>query len=133
MKTFALIAILVLAGTCSARLIGGKSDIKNTNSLRLQEIFEVARQYASGLTDSEFEPKLTNVLSAQQQVVSGVKYFLEFEMTDTICRKGSNEANNLKLCAIEPKATVNVCNVEVVEQAWLKNTRVVGAACGKKQ
>ncbi|KAI1304883.1 Cystatin-1 [Halotydeus destructor] len=133
MKTCALTAILVLLSLISCMAMpGGLSDVQDTNSEQFQKILNLGRKRVNSMSNSIFESKVTEVLSAKQQVVSGIRYVIEFEVSDTTCTKGSNEAKMLETCQLRSNASPNICTVEIVEKAWLNSIKVVKAKCHKK-
>ncbi|KAI1294169.1 Cystatin-1 [Halotydeus destructor] len=131
MKIFASVAILVLVGACSAAPhSGGLYDIEDTESESFIAILNLAGRHASNLVDSDHQSKVTQLLSAQQQVVGGVMYHLEFKLTETVCLKG--EDKDLDQCEVASDAEPFVCDVKVWSRAWENFTEVASAVCHPK-
>ncbi|KAI1305216.1 hypothetical protein HDE_01526 [Halotydeus destructor] len=132
MKSFFAFAIFALvAASCASRAFPVAKDVADTESKDFLKILDTARFYASKLSDSEFEPKVTQLVSAKSYSVGAGMYYLTFEMTDTTCQKGSAEAKQLHLCAVQENATPLVCNVEVVIRRMLFPV-LESAACHPK-
>ncbi|KAI1289690.1 Cystatin [Halotydeus destructor] len=128
MKVFVSVAILFLVATCShARGLGQLSNIEDTKSAEFLKILNRAGDHASNLIDSEHVSKVTRLVSAQQQVVGGMRYRLEFELTKTVCLKGQNK--NIDQCDVKPEAQPIRCQVELWSQVWANFTKVISAAC----
>ncbi|KAI1294201.1 hypothetical protein HDE_06163 [Halotydeus destructor] len=126
METSTLILLFVLIGLCSA----GFRKIEDTEASHVAEAQECARKYASNLSDSEYEPKITKLISAMWDPGCMDEYKFEFELKDTFCRKGSDEAKNLDSCEENPEALTLVCEVEV--QQYTHDPEGVSAKCQPK-
>lgn len=88
--TILVTLLSVLSSASCARLVGGKTEIPNVRTNR--EVQELGRfsveEYNNGLklwgndSDNEREKlSFTEVVEAQQQVVSGLKYYLKISAT----------------------------------------------------
>ncbi|KAI1289692.1 hypothetical protein HDE_08303 [Halotydeus destructor] len=106
MKVFVSVAILFLVATCShARGLGQLSNIEDTKSAEFLKILNRAGDHASKLVNSKHVSKVTRLISAQQQVVGGLRYSLEFELTQTVCLKIQDK--NIDECDVKPELWIN--------------------------
>ncbi|KPP68800.1 cystatin-like [Scleropages formosus] len=79
-----------------------------------------------------FLSKVSKVITAQKQVVSGMKYIFRVRMVYTVCRKDENQSVK-RGCAINPDpqlAKPIICNFEVWSQPWLNKPPQVKISCG---
>ncbi|KAI1304880.1 hypothetical protein HDE_01662 [Halotydeus destructor] len=87
MKLSAVLATLALIGACSAKIQSGPMwDLPPTNTTWYRDLMEAARQHVRTLVDSDFEPKVTKILSSQKEFFSTLCH-LKFEISDTVCKK----------------------------------------------
>ncbi|KAI1294170.1 Cystatin-1 [Halotydeus destructor] len=127
MKVFAPVAIFFLVGACSAASLGGLQEVKDTKSAEFVAILNLASGHASNLVETENQAKVTQLLSAHQQVVGGMMYHLDFELKETVCAKG--EDKNLDDCEVKPEGGHFLCEVQVWTRSWENFTKVASAVC----
>ncbi len=118
---FLILSIFAIATKCDM-LVGGRSsvDLSDPNSETYKNIAEQAQFATSEYTklyralnsqnlNTNFE--VVRLLSAQQQVVSGMKYYINAEIKD--------------LSSGETKT----CEFAIWSQPWLKNNQLVDHQC----
>ncbi|KFK31166.1 hypothetical protein AALP_AA6G077400 [Arabis alpina] len=114
------LVIAVVTSPANASRLGGKSDVANVQANReIQELgrycveqFNLREQREQGNIESISKTvtntlKFSRVVSAQKQVVAGMKYFLRIEVT-------------------QPDGSRRMFDSVVVIQPWLHYKRVIG-------
>lgn len=76
---------------------GGWRDA-NVNDEGVREASLFATQVLSDRANSMYHKKLTEVVKAESQVVSGIKYRVSLNMATTKCRKNEKSRNELDEC-----------------------------------
>uniref|UniRef100_UPI00398ECA2D cystatin-like n=1 Tax=Pristiophorus japonicus TaxID=55135 RepID=UPI00398ECA2D len=74
-----------------------------------------------------FLHKVVSIVSAQRQIVAGIKYILEVEVGKTQCRQG--EVDDLDSCALHAIPKKQLCNFEVVVIPWLEDISLPKSMC----
>ncbi|KAI1283204.1 hypothetical protein HDE_12899 [Halotydeus destructor] len=123
-----LVAILAVAGSCLAN--PKRTDMAEGEGK--EALVEIVRKYTSNLIDSKYEAKVTKVLSVQQEQSWRYPYFLEFELSDSTCLKGSAQAKKIDQCALRSGAKVYQCRAKLFVTIWLQVYQVVDAVCHEK-
>ncbi|CAG0882036.1 unnamed protein product [Cyprideis torosa] len=93
----------------------------------------VEAEFNKDVAEGENLLKVTNVVSKQAQVVSGLKHVLTLEFKETNCVKDSFEIS-MSSCEADADAKTKTCDVEVLEKAWENFQEITKKACidGKK-
>ena len=84
MKILSIFAIVLMALTTESFIVGGIQGM-DSNAAELKPILEFAESMLDRAVNSLFIHKMGNVLKAQKQIVSGVKYYISFEFQETTC------------------------------------------------
>ncbi|KFM79664.1 L-cystatin, partial [Stegodyphus mimosarum] len=117
MKSIVIIFVAGLSVGLAAVMTGGWSRAETTNSPSTKKYAEFAVAKISEELDSLFHMKLMEILSAQKQVVSGMKYMLRMRIGATECEKDNNEVD-LSSCEFRDCEAPMTCNATVLDQAW---------------
>ena len=91
MKTFCFCFAILMVFLAKANCSGEITDM-DAKSAELKPITEFAELMLDRASNSVYVYKVGNVLKAQKQIVSGVKYYLTFEFKETTCLK--NQPND---------------------------------------
>ncbi|XP_006039319.1 cystatin-like [Alligator sinensis] len=126
-----LLVGLLLAGSPAlggVPMPGGPMNIPVTGA-EVQEAARVAVGAFNRDSDSPYIFQAEKVISAQSQVVSGIKYYLTVELEKTQCLKGAG--GHSQKCALPPTSQQQklVCEFQVWSRPWLHDTRVLSQSC----
>ncbi|CAB1313032.1 unnamed protein product [Coregonus sp. 'balchen'] len=124
-----VVPLLAVAFTVasSAGLIGGPMDA-NMNEEGMRDALQFAVVEHNKKTNDMFVRQVAEVVKAQRQVVSGIKYIFTVQMARTPCRKGGVE----KVCSVhkDPEmAAPYQCTFEVWSRPWLSEIQMVKNQC----
>ncbi|XP_063774205.1 cystatin-like [Pseudophryne corroboree] len=125
-----LVATLCLwsASVSSETQAGGKSEVdlgKKANKARIQDLLDFAVKEYNKISNDLYFYKQCNTISAQTQVVSGVKYYIIANIVRTQCAKNrSSGYGDGASCdvACSDGAQVYVCQFEVWVRVWLEGS-----------
>ncbi|XP_041922459.1 cystatin-2 isoform X2 [Alosa sapidissima] len=128
MEAWYLLCLCISAALCSL----DKFTVKGPGPGALRNVSEndpgVQKAVLSGTnafnnqSNDAFLFKASAIDSAQRQVVKGIKYFLEVEISRTVCRKSSPDTD-LANCRFQPKGQLQqtfLCNFQVWSIPWLE-------------
>ncbi|XP_006268149.4 cystatin [Alligator mississippiensis] len=126
-----LLVGLLLAGSPAlggVPMPGGPMNIPVTDA-EVQEAARVAVGAFNRDSDSPYIFQAEKVISAQSQVVSGIKYYLTVELEKTQCLKGAG--GHSQTCALPPTSQQQklMCKFQVWSRPWLHDTRVLSQSC----
>ncbi|GCB65270.1 hypothetical protein scyTo_0011851 [Scyliorhinus torazame] len=110
------VALVLLASlaVCS-QLLGAPRPVSLTDPEMLTAAQFAVAEYNKASNDM-FASKIVRFISAQQQIVSGVKYILQVEMGRTQCRLG--HVDDLQMCELHESPQKKICNFHVVSVPW---------------
>ncbi|XP_038074123.1 cystatin-C-like [Patiria miniata] len=77
-----------------------------------------------------YASKMTKIINAQKQVVSGMNYYLTIETTETEC-KNTGPIDDLDSCELLDKPKKQICEVVVNEELWMKENprKLLDSSC----
>ncbi|XP_054455577.1 cystatin-F [Anoplopoma fimbria] len=137
MKTLLLVSLLAVleltlaAGSHHGRSMPGSPvNISRTDRGLLQVVLSAARSFNNQSNDA-FLFKPSAIHRAQRQVVKGVRYIVDLEISRTVCRKRDNN-NNLSNCDFQPEGRLHQtfqCHTEVWVMPWQNETRTLVFQC----
>ncbi|ETE59443.1 hypothetical protein L345_14827 [Ophiophagus hannah] len=77
--------------------------------------------------------KELDIVKAQSQVVSGMKYYLTVEMGKTVCEKSSGPLpfSDIQKCELLPQDQQEklTCDFQIWSRPWLKDTQLLSTSC----
>ncbi|XP_057704196.1 cystatin C (amyloid angiopathy and cerebral hemorrhage) [Corythoichthys intestinalis] len=106
-------------------LLGGLVDVDVDREGVAKTALEYAITHHNRISNDLMISNMTELVSAQKQVVSGIKYHFTVKMVKTSCRKGSSIAQ----CEVPAGAQTYECNFKVWVQPWLNREPVVTQEC----
>ncbi|KAB5582072.1 hypothetical protein PHYPO_G00182950 [Pangasianodon hypophthalmus] len=116
--------LVVFLAVASAGLLGGPIDVDvNREDVQSALLFAVAQHNKA--SNDAFVSKVSRVIKAQTQVVSGLNYIFTVEMVRTSCRKGGVE----KECTVHSEPQSRECRLKVLSQPWTNTIKVVENTC----
>ncbi|NXK13723.1 CYT protein, partial [Herpetotheres cachinnans] len=125
-----MFASVVLAAWDRPRLVGAPMDIANTdNDEGLQRALQFAMAEYNKASNDMYSSRVVRVVSAQKQIVSGIKYLMEVEIGRTTCPK---PAADLQSCAFHDApemAKHTVCKFSVYVVPWLNEIKLLSTSC----
>jgi len=107
---------------------GGWRDA-NVNDEGVREASLFATQVISDRANSMYHKKLTDVVKAETQVVSGIKYRVSLNMATTKCRKNEKSRNELDECDASTDHLPELCHVTVWIQSWTETRELLESNC----
>ncbi|XP_076599676.1 cystatin C (amyloid angiopathy and cerebral hemorrhage) [Chaetodon auriga] len=122
---FPLLAALFAVGF--GGLVGGPQDI-DVNDEGLQNALNFAVANHNRQSNDVYLRQVAEVVKAQRQVVTGLKYIITVKMGRTTCRK----TNPSEECAVphDPQqAQLYQCTFTVWARSWLSDIRVLKEEC----
>ncbi|XP_059811211.1 cystatin-2-like [Hypanus sabinus] len=122
-----LLGFMMMLGVQAALKTGGLSPVP-VDDAGVVNASRVAEKSFNDQTNDLFYSAVSNVKSAQVQVVAGLKYYLTLELRTTVCRKRSVSPN----CPFHKNpryAKTMTCNFEVWEQVWRGWSKVTKQNC----
>ncbi|XP_062892280.1 cystatin-2-like [Mobula hypostoma] len=90
----------------------------------------VAEEDFNSKSSDLFHTAVSNVISAQKQVVAGFLYYLTLELKTTVCRK-SSVSRNCPFHEDPQYAKTMTCKFQVLEQPWVGPTQVTESSCSR--
>ncbi|XP_059215096.1 cystatin C (amyloid angiopathy and cerebral hemorrhage) [Centropristis striata] len=111
----------------SAALVGGWRDISNDDEGMRSALNSAVVEHNRRSNDM-YLSQVSEVVKAQSQVVSGIRYRITVRMGKTPCRKGSVS----EVCAVHQdpeQAQVHLCTFTMWSQPWLSRMELVKQEC----
>ncbi|XP_074532315.1 cystatin-F [Halichoeres trimaculatus] len=100
----------------------------SSNDHNLQSVVLIATYSFNNQSNDAFLFKPSAIHRAQRQVVKGLRYNVDFEISRTVCRKHNDKNNNdLTNCDFQPKGPLHQtfqCHLEVWVIPWLKRNTI---------
>ncbi|XP_052006970.1 cystatin C (amyloid angiopathy and cerebral hemorrhage) [Xyrauchen texanus] len=117
----------VILAVASSAMVGAPVDA-DMNDEGVQNALQFAVVQYNRKSNDAYVRQVSEVISAQRQVVSGLKYIFTVNMARTSCRKGGIET----LCTVHKDpavAQVIKCNIVVWSQPWMNSIKVLENTC----
>ncbi|XP_042217810.1 uncharacterized protein LOC121863290 isoform X2 [Homarus americanus] len=73
-------------------------------------------------TDADSAVKISDLVSAHKQVVSGLLVYLTLKVGETKCPIGTSD---LHVCAFDPTEDMHICEIVIWERQWLNSSKVI--------
>ncbi|XP_060687667.1 cystatin-like [Hemiscyllium ocellatum] len=116
------------AQACGSRhkLVGAPEDV-SPDDPELQKAVHFAVTEYNEASNDVFASKVVRILSAEQQIVAGVKYTFEVELGRTQCKQG--QVHDLETCNFSETPHKTFCKFEVLSIAWRGETSLQSKMC----
>nr|ACH45783.1 putative cystatin variant 2 [Taeniopygia guttata] len=112
------------------RMVGAPQPIENPeNDEGLERALQFAMTAYNRASNDMYSSRVVRVISAQRQIVAGVKYIMEVEIARTTCTK---PATDIQHCAFheEPQmAKHTICNFVVLNVPWRNQVELLESKC----
>ncbi|KAM3676052.1 cystatin-like [Ammospiza nelsoni] len=128
-------ALLFFAGVVRGaglrpRLVGAPQPIEDPeNDEGLERALQFAMTAYNRASNDMYTSRVVRIISAQRQVVAGVKYIMEVEIARTTCTK---PATDIQHCAFheEPQMAKHaICNFVVLNVPWRNQVELLESKC----
>ncbi|NXL13907.1 CYT protein, partial [Setophaga kirtlandii] len=118
------------AGFRPAPMVGAPQPIEDPeNDEGLERALQFAMTAYNRASNDMYSSRVVRILSAQRQIVAGVKYIMEVEIARTTCTK---PATDIQHCAFheEPQmAKHTICNFVVLNVPWRNQVELLESKC----
>ncbi|XP_029377416.1 cystatin-F [Echeneis naucrates] len=137
LRTLLLISLLtVLEGSLVASshhgcFVPGSPLNISRNDRGLQQVVLISTYSFNNQSNDAFLFKPSAILRAQRQIVKGIRYIVDLEISRTVCHK-RHQNNNLSKCDFQPKGRLHQtfrCHFEVWLVPWENKTRFLVFLC----
>ncbi|XP_069811090.1 cystatin-like [Dendropsophus ebraccatus] len=129
----ALVALSLLSVYVHGAMLGGlqKDDPSDP------EVVKAATFAVSGFnqrSNEEYDYKLMKIVSAESQVVAGMRYVLNVEIGRTECKRAStNEKASCDIIQDSELAKTLLCTFTVLEVPWENKETLLSSSCNTQQ
>ncbi|XP_013920405.1 PREDICTED: cystatin-2-like [Thamnophis sirtalis] len=127
----ALLLCSVLLPSCfcnQGRLVGGLMDASPEEPDVSSALQFAMNEYNRGSNDM-YHSRVSEVVQAQKQIVSGVKYYFTVKIGRTVCRKGASDLENCAFHNTPKLAQTMTCTFEIYNVPWRNMIRLTKSSC----
>jgi len=114
-------------------MLGGWTSVNLNDKKSLKNVRKIASFATDFLNQEEnslFRKKMTDIISAKTQVVSGTNYNITMRLGETKCTKnGPTKEKNVEDCELMDKHKDFICDVTVYYQSWRNVRKVTAHEC----
>ncbi|XP_075939602.1 cystatin-F [Anarhichas minor] len=137
LKTLLLVSLLaalelmLAAGSHHGRSMPGSPVNISRKDRGLRQVVLSAAHFFNNQSNDAFLFRPSAVHRAQRQIVKGIRYLVDLEISRTVCRKRDNN-NNLSNCDFQPVGRLHQmfqCHTEVWVVPWQNQTRTLLFHC----
>ncbi|KAK5909002.1 hypothetical protein CgunFtcFv8_017014 [Champsocephalus gunnari] len=125
-----LLALLIAALEGAGSMPGSLTDVISTD-VSLRGVVLAAAVRFNDQSNDAFLFKPSAILRAQRQVVKGLRYVVDLEISRTLCRK-RDQNQDLTRCDLQPEGSLQQtfeCHTEVWVVPWSNETRTLEMDC----
>ncbi|XP_001382093.3 cystatin-C [Monodelphis domestica] len=129
-----LLPLLLIALVCAVhaerkpRLVGGITEA-NENEEGVQRAVNFAISEYNKASNDKFGHRIVRVVRAQKQLVAGIKYILEVEISRTTCTKSVTDFSSCPLHEDPTLKKHSICNFVVYFVPWLGKISLIKNEC----
>ncbi|NXI45258.1 CYT protein, partial [Galbula dea] len=130
-----LVVALVFAGAVLGsetrpRLLGAPENIDNAdNDEGLQQALRFAMQEYNKASNDMYSSKVVRIISAQKQLVAGIKYTMKVEIARTTCPKPTADLQSCAFSDAPHMAKHTICNFVVYTIPWQNRSQLLQSTC----
>ncbi|KAM7385980.1 hypothetical protein PAMP_002012 [Pampus punctatissimus] len=120
-----------MSGSHHGRSMPGSPYNISTNDRGLQQVVLTSIYYFNNQSNDAFLFKPSSIHRAQRQIVKGIRYIVDVEISRTVCRKQENN-NNLNNCDFQPEGHLHQtfqCHFEIWVIPWKNETKTLVSLC----
>uniref|UniRef100_A0A182C5U0 Cystatin n=1 Tax=Phalotris mertensi TaxID=1260334 RepID=A0A182C5U0_9SAUR len=123
---------LLLSCVCKqalgTRLLGGLEDASPEEPGVRSALQFAMNQYNRGSNDM-YHSRVSEVVQARKQIVSGIKYYFTVKIGRTVCRKGASDLENCAFHNTPKLAQTMTCTFEVYNIPWRNIISLEKSSC----
>ncbi|XP_013050410.2 cystatin-like [Anser cygnoides] len=123
-----LLAQAVLGSEEHQRLLGAPVDVAE-NDEGLQRALQFAMAQYNRANNDMYSSRVVRIISAQRQLVSGIKYTMKVEIARTTCTKATADPQSCSLYDTPEMAKHTTCNFVVYTIPWLNEIKLLKSSC----
>ncbi|XP_078412825.1 LOW QUALITY PROTEIN: cystatin-like [Cetorhinus maximus] len=109
-----------------AQLLGAPESVSPEQPQMLKAANFAMSEYNKESNDM-YLSRIMRIVSAQQQIVSGIKYIIQAEVGRTQCRHGA--VDDLESCNFHETPQKTLCSFEVLVVPWTENISMIKTNC----
>uniref|UniRef100_A0A6B2F5S4 Cystatin domain-containing protein n=1 Tax=Bothriechis nubestris TaxID=1766655 RepID=A0A6B2F5S4_9SAUR len=125
-------SLLLLSCICKealgTRLLGGREDVSPREPGVATALQFAMNEYNRGSNDM-YSSRVSEVVEAQKQIVSGIKYYFTVKIGRTVCRKGATDLENCAFYNAPKPAQTTTCIFEVYNIPWRNIISLEKSSC----
>ncbi|XP_007896509.1 cystatin [Callorhinchus milii] len=129
MEKLLLLAVLIGVSAASGSLLGGIEEAPVDDQV-IQDAAQFALSEYNKASNDLYVSKISRIVSAKIQLVSGILYFLDVELGRTQCRRAV--VDSLELCSFHTAsglARKERCRFTIRTIPWLQVTQLLKSQC----
>uniref|UniRef100_A0A8C0WNJ5 Cystatin domain-containing protein n=1 Tax=Castor canadensis TaxID=51338 RepID=A0A8C0WNJ5_CASCN len=117
---------LLLATLATALVLSPEA---NVNDEEVQQVIDFVLQFYNDANDDLYASRAVRVMSAKQQVVAGILYYLKTEIGRTTCTKSQSELSDCPFSEHPDQQKREICNFQVHSVPWEHEISVKNYSC----
>ncbi|XP_074143818.1 cystatin-like [Sminthopsis crassicaudata] len=110
------------------RLLGGLSEA-NVNDESVKRALNFALSEYNRASNDKYGSRVFRVIEAKKQLVAGLKYVFEVEVSRTTCTKSATDFSNCPDHKEPPLKKHYICHFEVYTVPWMGKTSLLKQEC----
>ncbi|XP_041646078.1 cystatin-F [Cheilinus undulatus] len=131
LSLLAVLGLMLVAGSHHGRSMPGSPFNISRIDHGLQEVVLSAAYSFNNQSNDAFLFRPSTIHSAQRQIVKGIRYIVDLEISRTVCRKRDNNSD-LSNCDFQPKGRLHQtfrCHLEVWVIPWKNQSMTQEFVC----
>uniref|UniRef100_T1DNC4 Cystatin-like protein n=1 Tax=Crotalus horridus TaxID=35024 RepID=T1DNC4_CROHD len=132
LRGFLVCSLLLLSCICKealgTRLLGGRENASPEEPGVAKALQFAMNEYNRGSNDM-YSSRVSEVVEAQKQIVSGIKYYFTVKIGRTVCRKGATDLENCAFHNAPKLAQTMTCTFEVYNIPWRNFISLEKSSC----
>ncbi|KAK9403676.1 cystatin-2-like [Crotalus adamanteus] len=132
LRGFLVCSLLLLSCICKealgTRLLGGLENASPEEPGVARALQFAMNEYNRGSNDM-YSSRVSEVVEAQKQIVSGIKYYFTVKIGRTVCRKGATDLENCAFHNAPKLAQTMTCTFEVYNIPWRNFISLEKSSC----
>ncbi|NXB00030.1 CYT protein, partial [Cnemophilus loriae] len=111
-------------------LVGAPEAIKDPqNDEGLQRALQFAMTAYNRASNDMYSSRVVRIISAEKQVVAGIKYIMEVEIARTTCTKQATDSQHCAFLQEPQLAKRTICKFEVLNVPWRNQVELLESKC----
>ncbi|CAN9499549.1 unnamed protein product [Ophioblennius macclurei] len=130
-KHVLFLCLFAAAGQRSSAKLGAPENI-STDDPNLQPLVLNATATFNRQINDLYLFRPTAINAAQRQLVTGVLYIIDFNVTRTVCRKRGNENQDVTKCDVQPEGRLHQtrrCHAKILSISWKQQIKTKKISC----